>query len=100
MWLEASEWKNVNDIIKPMTPAMLQKRQAESQAAQAQNKANVTAQSNQQKFEQKAELQRQQADDRIKRDLVVEAFRDNGTSEATEGVPATGGLEGQQDTIA
>jgi hypothetical protein len=27
MWLEASEWKNKNDIIKKMTPAMIQQRQ-------------------------------------------------------------------------
>lgn len=100
MWMESSEWKNKNDIIKPMTEKMKQKRQAESQAAQAQNKAAVTQQSNQQKFEQKQQLEDQANDNRIKRDVVREAFRDNSSSLATEGVPATGGLQGQQPTIA
>ena len=30
MWLESSEWKNKNDIIKPMTAQMKQKRAAAS----------------------------------------------------------------------
>lgn len=99
MWLEASEWKNVNDIIKPLTAEMKQKRDAESQAAQAQSKAAITAQSNEQKFQQKQQLENQQTDNRIKRDLVVNAFRTENQSEATEGTPGTGGLEGQQPTI-
>lgn len=100
MWMEASEWKDTNDIIKPMTPAMKQRRDQQSQAAQAQSKANVTTQSNQQKFEQKQQLEDQANENRIKRDIVRETFRDNSMSEATEGVPSTGGLEGMQDTIA
>ena len=99
MWMEASEWKNKNDIIKPMTPAMLQRRQQKSQAAQAQSKAAINAQNNQQKFMQKSALEQQSADNRIKRDVVVASFRDNAVSEATEGVPSTGGLEGQQPTV-
>lgn len=100
MWMEASEWKNKNDIIKPLTPEMKAKQQAQSQAAQAQSKAAVTAQSNQQKFEQKSQLEDQATDNRIRRDIIREAFRDNGMSEATEGTPASGGLEGQEPTIA
>lgn len=99
MWLEASEWKNKNDVIKPMTPDMIQKRQAQSQAAQQQSKAAVTAQSNQQKFEQKQALENQAANNRIKRDLVVSAFRNSATSEATQGVPSAGGLEGSLPTV-
>ena len=99
MWMEASEWKNKNDIIKPMTPAMLQRRQQKSQAAQAQSKAAINAQNNQQKFMQKSALEQQSADNRIKRDVVVASFRDNAVSEATEGIPSTGGLEGQQPTV-
>lgn len=99
MWMESSEWKNKNDIIKPLTPAMKAKQQAQSQAAQAQSKANMTAQSNQQKFQQKAQLEDQANDNRIKRDLIREAFRDNSMSEATEGTPSTQGLAGQQDTV-
>jgi NADH dehydrogenase/NADH:ubiquinone oxidoreductase subunit G len=100
MWMEASEWKNKNDIIKKLTPEMIQKRQAQSQAAQAQSKAAVTAQSNQQKFQQKQALEDQATDGRIKRDLVREAFKDNATSEGTQGVPSSGGLEGMQPQIA
>lgn len=99
MWMESSEWKNKNDIIKPMTAQMKAKRAAESQAAQAQSRANVTAQSNQQKFQQKQQLEDQSNDNRIKRDIVREAFRNNGTSEATEGVASTGGLEGLQPSV-
>jgi len=99
MWIEASEWKNKNDIIKPMTDQMKQQRQAQSQAAQAQSKAAVTQQNNQQKFQQKAELDQQSADNRIKRDLVVNAFRQNGMSEAAEGVPSASGLQGSMPEV-
>lgn len=99
MWMEASEWKNVNDIIKPMTPAMKQKRQQQSQSAIQQSKASVMMQNNQQKFQQKATLQQQSADQRIKRDLVVASFRGEGTSEAVSGVPGTVGLEGMMPTV-
>lgn len=100
MWMESSEWKNKNDIIKPMTDRMKQKRQAQSQAAQAQSKAATAQQSNQQKFQQKQQLEDQSNDNRIKRDIVREAFRDNASSQATEGIPSTGGLAGQQPTVA
>jgi len=100
MWIESTEWKNKNDIIKKMTPEMKQKRAAASQQAQAASKAAVTAQSNQQKFQQKQQLEDQSNDNRIKRDLVRESFKDNAQSEATEGLPSTGGLEGQQPTVA
>lgn len=100
MWMEASEWKNKNDIIKPMTDEMRQRRQQQSAAAQAQSKANVTMQTNQQKFQQKQQLEDQANENRIKRDIVREAFRDNSMSEATEGLPSTGGIDGQQPSIA
>lgn len=99
MWLESSEWKNKNDIIKPMTAQMKQKRQAASQAAQAQSKAAINQQSNQQKFQQKQTLEDQATNNRIKRDIVREAFRDNATSEATQGTPSPTGLEGQEPTV-
>jgi len=100
MWMEASEWKNRNDIIKKLTPEMIQRRQAQSQAAQAQSKAAMNAQSNQQKFEQKQVLDDQSTDNRIKRDIVREAFKTEGAEEAVEGVPASGGLEGQLPQVA
>lgn len=99
MWMESSEWKNKNDIIKKLTPEMIQRQQAKSQAAQAQSKAVLTAQSNDQKFQQKQQLEDQSNDNRIKRDIVREAFRNNGSSLATSGQPSTQGLAGQQPTV-
>lgn len=100
MWMEASEWKNVNDIIKPLTPEMQQRMAQKSAAAQAASKLNQQMQLNNQKFQQKQQMEDQQNDGRIKRDMIREAFRDNGLSEATEGVPSFGGLEGTEPTIA
>jgi hypothetical protein len=99
MWMEASEWKNVEDIIKAMTPQMKAKRQAQSQAALQQSKSAVAQQSEQQKFANKQELEDQATDGRIKRDIVREAFRYNGNEEASEGEPSVGGLEGQDPTV-
>jgi hypothetical protein len=99
MWLESSEWKNKNDIIKPMTAQMKQKRAAASQAAQQQSKAAVAQQSTQQKFQQKQTLEDQATNNRIKRDIVREAFKDNATSEATEGTANPLGLEGSEPTV-
>jgi hypothetical protein len=99
MWMEASEWKNKNDVIKPMTPEMIQKRQQASQAAQQQSKAAIAQQLSNQKFQEKSALQNQSANDRIKRDLVVAAFRNSGTEEATQGEPSIGGLDGSMPTV-
>jgi hypothetical protein len=99
MWLEASEWKNSDDIIKPLTPEMKAKREAQSQAAQNASKAATTQQSNQQKFQQKQQLEDQSTNGRIKRDIVREAFKNNGQSEAVTGTPSAGGLEGQTPQV-
>jgi hypothetical protein len=99
MWLEASEWKNKNDIIKPMTPAMKQKRAANSKAAQMQAQQQAKAAGDQQKFSQKQSLEDQASDNRIKRDITREAAKASGMSEAVEGEPSTQGLEGRQPTV-
>lgn len=99
MWMESSEWKDVQNIIKPLTPAMKQRIAEKSQAAQAQSKAAVTAQSDQTKFQQKQELEDQANQNRIKRDIVREAFRTNSMSEATEGQPSMGGIDGEQPEV-
>jgi hypothetical protein len=99
MWLEASEWKNENDIIKPLTPAMKAKRAANSKAALMQQQQQAEAGKSQQQFEQKSQLENQQSDNRIKRDLVVASAKANGLEEATEGMPSTGGLEGMQPSV-
>jgi hypothetical protein len=95
MWMEASEWKNRQDIIKPLTPEMKQKRAAQAQAAQAQSKMAMTQQLNEQKFQQKQQLQDKANQDRIQRDIVREAFRKNGLSEAVSGEPSAQGLGGE-----
>jgi len=96
MWMEASEWKNKQDIIKKMTPAMKQKRAAAQQAAQQQTKAAIQQQTDQQKFQQKQQLEDQATEGRIKRDLVREAFRKTSGSQASEGVSNPKGLGGEE----
>jgi hypothetical protein len=95
MWMEASEWKNFNDIVKPLTPKMKAALQAKSQAAQQQSKLASQQTISAQNFKQKQELQNQMAQDRIQKDLVVKAFTNSAMSEATQGAPSTGGLAGE-----
>lgn len=99
MWMEASEWKNGNDIIKPMTPEMKAKRQANSPAAQTAAKVQASQQSADQKFQQKQEMEDQSSNNRIKRDLVIASAKASGLSETVEGEPSTGGLEGMQPNV-
>jgi hypothetical protein len=98
MWMEASEWKNRNDIIKKLTPEMKQAQQQKSAAAQANGKLAGQQQLN----TQKAQLKSQQADQdnqaRVQRDIVRESFRNSAMSEATLGEPSAGGLEGSAET--
>ncbi|PWT75552.1 MAG: hypothetical protein C5B59_08720 [Bacteroidetes bacterium] len=99
MWLEASEWKNENDIIKPMTEEMKKKRAANTKAALMAQQVQAKQADSQQKFQQKSQLEDQASDNRIKRDIVREAARASGMSEAVEGVPSPQGLEGEQPTV-
>jgi len=99
MWMEASEWKNGQDIIKPLTEAMKKKRAANSKAAQLQLQMQGKQQDVQTKFQQKSELADQESDNRIKRDIIREAARASGMSEAVEGTPSPQGLEGQQPEV-
>jgi hypothetical protein len=99
MWMEASEWKNGMDIIKPMTAAMKQKRDANSPAAQTAARGQQQQQSAEQKFQQKQEMEDQSSNNRIKRDLVIASAKASGLSETVEGEPSTGGLEGMQPNV-
>lgn len=94
MWLEASEWKNKNDIIKPMTAAMKAKRAANSKAALMQQQIQAKQAGEQQKFQQKQQLEDQASDNRMRRDVVREAMKTSGMSEAVSGVPSSQGLQG------
>ena len=96
--MEASEWKNRNDIIKKLTPEMKQAQQAKSAQAQANSKLMAQQQLN----TQKAQLKSQQADQdnqaRVQRDIVRESFRNSAMSQAVTGEPSAGGLEGAAET--
>jgi len=100
MWMEASEWKNGNDIVVDMTPEEIAEQKANSPAAINAAKMQQSNQSAQQKFEQKSELEDQSSNNRIKRDLVIASAKASGLSETVEGEPSTGGLQGMTPTIA
>jgi hypothetical protein len=98
MWMEASEWKNRNDIIKKLTPEMKQAQQAKSAQAQANSKLQAQQSLNTQKFQQKQQLEDQANQNRVQRDIVRESFRNSAMSEAVSGEPSAGGLEGSAET--
>ncbi len=97
--MEASEWKNGNDIVVDMTPEEIAEQKANSPAAINAAKMQAQGQSTEQKFAQKQELEDQSSNNRIKRDLVIASAKASGLSETVEGEPSTGGLEGQQPTV-
>jgi hypothetical protein len=99
MWMEASEWKNGNDIVIPMTPDEIKEQKANSPAALNAAKMQAGQQSVEQKFQQKQDLEDQSTNNRIKRDLVIASAKASGLSESVEGEPSTGGLEGQQPQV-
>ena len=99
MWLEASEWKNNNDIIKKMTPEMKQKRAQNSKAAMMQQQMAMKQQAEQTKFDQKQKLEDQASDNRIKRDITREAAKTMGAEQAIEGQPNPKGLQGDMPTV-
>jgi hypothetical protein len=98
MWMEASEWKNRNDIIKPLTAEMKKAQAAKSAAAQSQSKLAGQQTLNQQKFQQKQQLEDQANQNRVQRDIVRESFRNSAMSQAVTGEPSAGGLEGSNET--
>ena len=75
MWFESSEWKNIRDVIVPMTPDEQQRHQAQQQN----NVQNVKFQQQQALLAQKAAQQEQQADAenvaRAARDVLREGFK-------------------------
>jgi hypothetical protein len=93
MWLQSTEWKDFNDLVKPMTAQMKQKRAAQQQAAQQQNKAATQMQLNQQKGAIQSQLDQQNADRRFQKDMVLSALKLSGEPEADTGEPGSSGLE-------
>lgn len=99
MWLEASEWKNKNDIVVDMTPEEKAERKRNSKAALMQQQIQAKQATDSQKFNQKQQLEDQASDNRMKRDVVREAMKATGLNEAVEGEPSPGGLQGQLPTV-
>lgn len=99
MWMEASEWKNGNDIVVPMTAAEIAEEKANSPAAMNAMKTQGAQQLKDQQFAQKQQMEDQSSNNRIKRDLVIASAKASGLSETVEGEPSSGGLEGQTPTV-
>jgi hypothetical protein len=99
MWMESSEWKNFNDIVKPLTDEMKQRQQQKSQAALQQSKLATQQAISQQNAQQKAQLQAQSIQGRIQERLIVGAVLNSAKSEANEGEPDVGGLGGEEPTV-
>jgi hypothetical protein len=96
MYVEASQWGDTQDLIKKLTPEMQANLKAKQQAAQQapiQGKAMLASQ----KFQQESELENQKMDNRIKRDITLEAFRASSGHEAVTGEPAQGGAFGGEN---
>jgi hypothetical protein len=91
MWLEASEWKDRQDLIKPLTDQM---KQMLAQKQQGQQQAQIAGQMqlNQQKAQLKSEQAQQDNQGRVERDLVREAFKKSAESEVVEGQPDNTGF--------
>jgi hypothetical protein len=96
MWLQSTEWKDFNDLIKPLTAQMKQKRAAQQQQAQQQNKTQSQMQLNQQKGAIQANLDNENADRRFQKDIVLSALKGSGESEADTGQPSGTGLESSE----
>lgn len=91
MWLEASEWKDRQDVIKPMTDQMKQMLAQKQQGPQQMAMQSQMA-LNQQKSQQRQEQDDVATDNRIKRDLIREAFKAASGPEAIEGLPSSHGF--------
>lgn len=99
MWMEASEWKDFNDIVKPMTQAMKDRMSAKSQQAQQQSKLATQSAMSSQNAEQKSKLQQESSDARIKERLVVGAVLNSAKGEANEGQSTDAGLGGGEPEV-
>jgi hypothetical protein len=88
MWMESSDWKNINDLVIPMTPEDKQRQQQQSQGGALQQKAQTQAQLEQQKFQQKQQLLDQENTARAARDVLREGFKHSVEPEELTGTPS------------
>ena len=75
MYFEASDWKNMNDVVIPMSQADIERQQAQSQAALQQSKGVVQSQLQQQKFNQQQQLLDMADTNRAARDALRDAWK-------------------------
>lgn len=92
MWFESSDWKNMNDVIIPMTPEDMQRAQAQSQGGIIQQKAQVQSQLQQQKFQQQQALADSENIARAARDVLRESFKKAVEPAELTGEPNTTGV--------
>lgn len=94
--LTASEWGQgvAEQLIRKLTPEMKQKMQAKQGAPDPKLAAQMTL--NQQKQQAESALEDQKTQNRITRDITVDAFRQMGEPEAVAGVPAGAGLGAEE----
>ena len=88
MWFEASDWRNINDVIVPMTAEDKQRLQQQSQGGAIQQKAQTQAQLEQQKFQQKQILLDSENTARAARDVLREGFKHAVEPEELTGEPS------------
>ena len=88
MWFESSDWKNVNDVIIPMTAEDKQRQQQQSQGGALQQKAQIQSQLEQQKFQQKQQLEDQGNTARAARDVLREGFKHAVEPQEMTGLPS------------
>jgi len=91
MYFEASEWRNMNDVVIAMTPQDLAKQQAQSQAALQQSKGVVQSQLQQQKFNQAQALLDQADTNRAARDALRDAWKKAVEPQELTGEPQSSG---------
>jgi hypothetical protein len=82
-----------------MTPEEKAERKANSKAALMQQQVQAKSAADQQKFNQKQQLEDQASQNRMTRDIVRESMKATGMSEAVEGEPSAQGLQGNLPTV-
>lgn len=92
MWFEASDWRNLNDVIVPMTSQDMQRQQQQSQGGKIQQQAQAQSQLQQQKFNQQQQLADEENVARAARDVLREGFKKSVEPSVLTGEPNTSGV--------
>ena len=89
---DISGWKNYYKIIRKMTADEVQRKQAESDAAQAQSKLNSQMTLNNQTFGQKQQIVDQESNARIVREMFKDIAKRSAEPQMLSGLPPSQGL--------